>query len=109
MDVINLRSRGGRVCVRGGGRGGRVRGRGRPRTALSAETLASMMYRVLVHENTEGRGTKSAAQLEQILCGPINSHSEKRMYFFIFFYDYINTKGSSGNKYCILLCGYFPF
>ena len=54
MDGNNVRGRGGRVCVRGGGRGGRVQGkqRARPRIVISDQIRATVIDHVLVHVMT---------------------------------------------------------
>ena len=57
MDGNNVRGRGGRggrVCVRGGGRGGRVQGqrRARPRIVITDQIRATVIDHVLVHGMT---------------------------------------------------------
>ena len=69
-----------------------------------------MIYHVFVHENNEGSRTKNTAQLEQILCGLHKQDIQRREHIFVsVFFMTINTKGSGGNKYCMLLYGYIPF
>lgn len=51
MDGNNVRGRGERVNVRGGGRGGRVQGqrKARPRIVISDQIRANVIDHVLVH------------------------------------------------------------
>ncbi|KAK0155734.1 hypothetical protein N1851_001764 [Merluccius polli] len=102
MDGNNPRGRGGRVCVRGGGRGGRklftlvsndrrrwhrcVEGRRwkrrwkRRKRTRKSKTKNTVMDHVLVHEMTmrEASRTKSTTQFEQILCGHHNQDIQRR-------------------------------